>query len=167
MLVHLWLLAATPASALVGFETHMYNPPCAYACRDLIAMAPLSCSKPMTHGGEHMHGADGMTTPECRAQDTPFLTTLAYCMETKCAPYQVKPSLLQKYWEDQTTGDKAVTAKWTYASTLQQITEPPSLELGEEQTLNFTAKLSDEKFKAGYDTNVAFEREEKTHATYW
>ena len=162
----IWLLAA-PTTALVGFETHMYNPPCAHACRGLIASNPLTCSNPMDHMGGHMHGTDAMTPPECRASDTPFLTTLAYCMETKCAPDHVKASRLETYWEDMTTGSKAMPAKWTYATALQQIQRPPTETLEEEATLNFTALLSDESFRAQYDTMITFEREERVHATYW
>ncbi|KAL8702615.1 MAG: hypothetical protein Q9201_004221 [Fulgogasparrea decipioides] len=151
--------------ALVGIDTDMYNPPCAYACRTAIATNELSCSTSHMSGG-HMHGDSGMTSPQCRAGDTAFLTTLAWCMSTKCAPYHVPTSRLEKYWEDQCTGDPTVTPKWDYGTTLQHVDPRPTRELTEDDTINSTLLVADSTWDVEYRTMVTFEAQERLHPRY-
>ncbi|KAM0330785.1 hypothetical protein ACHAQA_003739 [Verticillium albo-atrum] len=107
-----------------------------------------------------------MTTPDCRANDTSFLTTLAWCLDTKCAEYNVPISTLQRFWEEQATGDPAVTPKWSYPVALQNVDDAPTKVLTMHDTLNFTALASEEDWNVQYKTLSYFEREEVVHARY-
>ena len=154
-----------PVVALVGIDTDMYNPPCAYACNSAIASNMLSCSSEDEMGGD-MDMGSAMTSPQCRAGDTAFLTTLAWCLHTKCAQYRVRTSKLEKFWEDQCTGDPTVAPKWDFSTALQHVAEPPTQELTMDDTLNFTAITPEATWELQYHTMTAFEAEETVHARY-
>ncbi|KAI9807293.1 MAG: hypothetical protein M1833_000036 [Piccolia ochrophora] len=125
----------------------------------------LSCSSHDTSSG-HMHGDSGMTSPQCRAGDAAFLTTLAWCMSTKCAQYQVPTSRLERFWEEQCTGDPTVAPKWDYGTALQHANQPPTRELTTDDTLNFTALAAETTWELQYRTLTFFEEEERVHAKY-
>lgn len=154
-----------PVVALIGIDIEMYNPACAHACYRALASNMLSCSSDEASGG-HVHGDSGMTSPECRASDTAFLTTLAWCMSTKCAQYHVPTSKLEKFWEELATGDAAVAPKWDYGTALHQVTQPPTRELTMDDTLDFTALASEAAWELNYDTLTFFEAQERLHARY-
>jgi hypothetical protein len=68
------------------------------------------------------------TEPSCRANDTAFLTSVAWCINTKCA--DEKASKIEGYWEDWLTGSKSVPAKWSYAQALAEVDpQPPRYQL--------------------------------------
>ena len=96
-----------------------------------------------------MDSGSDMTSPQCRADDTPWLTTLAWCMCTSCAEFNVSTSELEAFWEDQCTGDPTVAPKWSYSTTLFSITEPPTRKLDEaDDTLNSTALVNPAVYEA-------------------
>ena len=107
-----------------------------------------------------------MTTPQCRAGDSPFLTTLAWCMNSTCTDFNVEAWRLEKYWRDKTTGDAAVLPKWGYAQALQQVAQPPREDLKKKETLNFTAIVPRESWDAEKKTMEHFEEQETLHARY-
>lgn len=154
-----------PSLAFIGYGITMYKPLCAFACRSSIESAMLSCSDHDSQGSGHMHGG-GATTPECRAGDTPFLTTLAWCMNSTCADYHEHAWTLEKYWADKATGDASVAPKWTYSDTLLEISKPPDRELGEDEMLSFTALISHETWLAYIATHEHFEQAETLHSRY-
>ncbi|KAM0276828.1 hypothetical protein ACHAQH_006363 [Verticillium albo-atrum] len=149
----LGLACILPSSyaALVGTGIDMYKPPCAFACNGAISSNALSCSTLMDMEGME---AMPMTTPDCRANDTSFLTTLAWCLDTKCAEYHVPISKLQKFWEEQATGDPAVQPKWSFPVALQTIEKAPTQVLTMHDTLNFTALTSEEDWHVQYKTFI-------------
>lgn len=59
------------------------------------------------------------TSTECYANDTPCLTSLAWCARTKCPQGAVMPSKMEYFQGQQAkvqkaTGVRAVPAKWSY-----------------------------------------------------
>lgn len=160
------LLLSTQTHALIGYGIEMYNPNCAFACRGAIASAMLSCSDMAAMGGMTHHGGSAMTTAECRANDTSFLTTLAWCMSSTCAEYKVETWKLEKYWLDKTTGEPEVMPKWGYTETLGKIKEAPEAEWNEEDTLNFTALVAHETWDTQRLTMANFELAETLHSRY-
>jgi hypothetical protein len=127
----------------------------------------LECSghEEMGGMGEMDHGGS-MTTPECRASDTSYLTTLAFCMKTKCASFNIATSELERYWETIATGDPAVVPKWTYSQAIAEVPIAPTKVLGAEEMLDFTALVDEDTWHAAWNTLVIFEREEVIHARY-
>lgn len=126
----------------------------------------LECSEHDHMGGGHMHGA-GPTSPECRAGDTPWLTTLAYCINSTCTE-DVAPWTLEKFWADKSTDDKTVQPKWSYQEALVQLgsMEKPTKELGEEEMLDFTALYNQETWETYRGTLEHFEFAETMHSRY-
>ncbi|EXM21934.1 hypothetical protein RAB80_013023 [Fusarium oxysporum f. sp. vasinfectum] len=104
--------------------------------------APLDCPS-VAYGSigtsEHSHG--GSPLAPCIATNSDFLHTLAYCLSTRCA--DVSPSELESYWAGQATGDKTVSAEWTYGSALANVTAPPKRTYIAGDTLNYTALIAD------------------------
>ncbi|KAI1908919.1 hypothetical protein LOZ53_000674 [Ophidiomyces ophidiicola] len=153
------------ACAFIGMGITMYKPICAFGCRAAIASAMLSCSD---------HSKKVMTSPSCRAGDTPFLTTLAWCMNATCSgghhgqtnDKPVPVWKLEKYWASKATGDASVLPKWSYADALAEIKEPPTQEWRKGKTLNFTARVSHSAWDLNVRTLSHFELAEERHNRY-
>lgn len=153
------LLTRPVLGALVGYGIYPYDPPCAHACYRSLSSLTLECSSDMASGSDMGSDSD-MTSPQCRAGDTPWLTTLAWCMRTKCAEYNVSTSELEAFWEEQCTGDPTVAPKWGYSTTLFNIAQPPTQELTEiDNTLNLTALVNPAVYEAQYNALTAVQRE--------
>lgn len=156
---------------LVGYGVRPYKPVCALACLRALSGYMLTCSSEMEmHGGMHSHG-NAMTSPQCRADDTPWVTTLAYCAQTKCAaePGRVPTLELEDIWEAQSTEDPTVSPKWTFPQAIANLTEPPQQELGadaESETLNFTALVNPEACASQYNAMFAVQRETVVESSY-
>src|SRR5690606_15495920 len=121
--------------------------------------------------GSHGHHSTGPTTPVCRANDLPYLTSLAWCMKTKCVgAYAADDWELEKYWQERATGDAAVKPKWSYGATLNMVKGVPDREFDagneEPSVLNFTAVVNQEKWDLFRTTKETFEYGETMHSRY-
>jgi hypothetical protein len=87
-------------SGLTGLPTNPYDPYCAMACLRSLYTLNLACS---TSGGT-LGMLTFTTSSECWATNTPYLTSLAWCINTKCAQYDESASKLEYFWENQATG---------------------------------------------------------------
>lgn len=160
------LLTRPVLGALVGYGIYPYNPPCAFACHRSLSNLMLQCSGDMASGG-HMGGHSDMISPQCRAGDTPWLTTLAWCMRIKCAEYHVPTSELEAFWEVQSTGDPTVAPKWSHSTTLFNIDRSPTQELTRvDDTLNLTALVNPAIYEAQYNALTAVQRENVVESGY-
>ncbi|KAF5627268.1 ferric reductase Fre2p [Fusarium tjaetaba] len=152
-------------TGLMGYGQSWYDPPCAYACRAVIGSAPLDCPSMDHHStgtSEHSHG--GSPLAPCIATNGDFLRTLAYCLSTWCE--DVSASKLEAYWAQQATGDKTVSAEWTYGAALANLTGSPKRTYTAGETLNYTALTADADYQYQYDFNVFFDWEEAVQSTY-
>ncbi|PVH81805.1 hypothetical protein DL98DRAFT_623037, partial [Cadophora sp. DSE1049] len=144
-------------AGLVGFGIYPYSPYCAYTCLRSIEGLMLACSEAMDMSGMMIHGATATPT-ECRAQDTPWLTTLAWCLKTKCD--DLKTSQIEAFWEQQSTEDPTVPAKWGYEAALLNITEAPTHVLtAADEDLNFTSIVNPDTYQALWNTLTSVQRE--------
>jgi hypothetical protein len=165
------ILVGSVLGKLVGYGIWPYKPVCAFACLRALSGYRLSCSSEMDmHGGMHSHNS-ATTSPQCRAEDTSWLTTLAYCAQTKCAAESgaVHISELEGFWEAQSTEDPTISPKWTFSQAVANVTEPPQRELGadaEAQMLNFTALVSPEAYTSQYNAMFAVQRETVVESSY-
>jgi hypothetical protein len=155
-----------PGYGLIGYGVSMYKPECAYGCRSAIAN-PLDCPGEAEH--EHMAGMDhGSATPspECYANNEPFLTTLAWCMHLYCDGVEVED--LEKYWRLNVAGRQVEqpVPKWTYQEAMQNISSPPTESVEATDTLNVTALVAKESWEANALTLANFEKAESTHERY-
>lgn len=122
----------------------------------------------MDHGGGGHHGSSA-TSPECYAQDTAWLTTLAYCINQTCTDNSKFE--LEAYWAERATqsvrGNK-LQPKWTYQETLVELAKlsPPSKELEEDAILNYTALYNPESWESTRGALQHFELAESMHSKY-
>ena len=117
--------------------------------------------------GSDMDSSSGTTSPQCRAGDEPWLTTLAWCIRSKCAEYKVLVSELEAFWEQQCTGDPTVAPKWSYSTTIFNIAQPPTRELTKsDDTLNSTALVNAASYEAQYNALWAVQRENVVESGY-
>ncbi|KAH7036005.1 uncharacterized protein B0I36DRAFT_421557 [Microdochium trichocladiopsis] len=176
------LLAVSPsacAQLLVGYGNSPYNPLCAEACLRSFSSLQLDCEflsannddQPDHSGSGHSRRHAMMdTTPECFANNTPFLTSVAWCMSTKCAEQSGVPdSLVQHYWEYWITGTKgAVPPKWSYAEALAAVDPaPPVAELEpSNMMLNETSLVAPGTYLAQWNVLGAVNYEIERESTY-
>jgi hypothetical protein len=119
-------LASLAGAAFMGMGGPDQQPYCARACRSVLGTANLTCTH-MMHMGDHMMMA---TSPDCRANDDAFLTSLAYCFDTQCAG-KVPIWQLEQCWAE-------VPAKWSYQEARKQVNGTPHMEWMRGHTLNMT-----------------------------
>ncbi|AEO53666.1 hypothetical protein MYCTH_2295317 [Thermothelomyces thermophilus ATCC 42464] len=176
LLVLLSILPWT-AVALIGLGQQMYYPACGYACVNALSTFPLSCS---THDHHHAGGDDDSemdmdmssmvtTSPACRAGDRAYLTTLAWCMHTRCTDDAgaVPAWDLEKFWAEQATTDPAVAPEWTYGDALANVSDrPPTKEIADGDTLNATALVPEDAWTIQYGTMTTMEFVETMHERY-
>jgi hypothetical protein len=131
---------------------HSYDPLCAMACLRSIYSMMLDCSD----GGQRLGMIAMMTSTTCWAENTPYLTTLAYCMSVKC-DRDIPQSKLETFWENEATGQKSagiatVPAKWSYGDALAHVNGTPSVQLIATDTmLNTTSFVAESTYKAQYN----------------
>ncbi|PGH08117.1 hypothetical protein AJ80_07911 [Polytolypa hystricis UAMH7299] len=169
LLLVLLLAASQPCLSLIGVGIEMYNPPCAYACYDSLSSAPLACSTPGEgHGGHGGHGGGHVTTtPECRASDGPYLTTLAWCVSSNCAQFGIEDWRLEKFWSVKATNNASVAAKWGFHHALMEVGEnEPKEELATGEMLNKTVLVPHATWQSNRLTLEHFEVQEGLHARY-
>lgn len=129
------------------------DPARASACTGSLAVFALGCSTEdhSNHDGGHGHGSPIVTTPSCRVGDEPYLTTVAWCMSTKCTDFDVPISRLEEIWELKVTGDPSVRAKWSYTEALLNVDTPPTRTLVVGDQLNVTS-LAPTSWQVSYNT---------------
>ncbi|KAK4447967.1 ferric reductase like transmembrane component-domain-containing protein [Podospora aff. communis PSN243] len=86
-------------TGFIGLGKTLYNPTCAFACRNVIRGCKLLCTPSAStanHGTAHN---PVLTPPDCFVKDAAFLKTMAICLDTYC-PISGNPdiSLLNDYW---------------------------------------------------------------------
>ncbi|KAM0328574.1 hypothetical protein ACHAQA_004982 [Verticillium albo-atrum] len=158
-----------PAHGLIGYGIPMYDPPCAFACRDAIAPYRLNCStvepKPRRHGG---HEAPFATTPECFASDDSYLTSLAWCIQTRCD--EIETWAIDKFWATDVIWNQPAehrkTPKLGFHDALSQAGKAPT-ELMEDDEVSDAAKLvPDEDWDKTFAMVRTFARVETSNSKY-
>lgn len=165
VLVAVSLLAETAqcANGIVGFGVNPYDPPCAHAYLRSITSLKLTCSHDVEEEG-HSHGPSAMTPPSCRAQDKPYLSTLAWCMHSRCS--DIATSQLQAFWETSGTEDPSVAAMWDYPTALASSSEPSVAVTEDTAVLNFTAIADEDTYLAQFNSMTAVYRETRIEGIY-
>ncbi|EPS45668.1 hypothetical protein H072_340 [Dactylellina haptotyla CBS 200.50] len=152
---------------LSGYPYNPFAPYCAMACiRPLMAMM-LDCSS----DGQMIGSMLMTTTTECWADNTPYLSSLAWCMNIKCAPFDIPASELEHFWETQATGQQnagaiTVPPKWSYGEALA-LNERPMFQLTVgDMDLNRTALIPNELWIKQYNIFSTLQRESTIENTY-
>jgi len=165
----LWTLPCRAAiEGLRGLTMPTDDPACAFACTGSLAGFALSCSiedHSYHGGGGHSHGPPILTTPSCRAGDEAYLSTVAWCMNTKCAEFDVPVSRLEEVWALKVTGNPSVRAKWSYTEALLSVDIPPNRTLVVGDKLNVTS-LAPASWQVSYNTATVMAHESRTQSIY-
>ena len=155
-------------TGLTGFPTNIYDPFCAMTCLRSIYSLMLSCSSM----GDTVGMMTMTTSTECWASNTPYLTTLAWCMHVKCAEFDIPNSKLEYFWETQATGQstvgvRTVPAKWSYAEALANVPSPPTNQLTtDDMWLNTTSLVPQETYLAQWNILTRVQGESTTENKY-
>lgn len=122
-----WLLiAAAPAVlgdgiGLIGFGKTMYQPPCAFACRSVIAKSKLLCTPEHDSGSEAGSHAPATTPKSCFISDPAFMQTLALCIDTYCPGSDApRTGIIEDYWASHLATGSIGNFSWVPTMTYQQ-----------------------------------------------
>ncbi|KAL7938783.1 ferric-chelate reductase [Trichoderma chlorosporum] len=171
---------------LLGYGILMYDPACAFACRDTISPL-LNCSTTsgntmnkykrmdMSGGSGNGPGVDlppgngwmvMPADPDCKAQNDFFLQTSAYCIYSRCQHVQI--SKLESYWATWLVGNHAdqPVPKMSYGQALQAVGKPPTRPLNNSMLLNYTASVTDDQWVANFNADWNFALAEYTHERF-
>jgi hypothetical protein len=111
-------------------------------------------------GGHTTDSGAAQRLAHCRAQNFPFLSSIAWCMHLFCDE-SVHASKIEKFWETIITGDLSVLPEWSYGEVMANITQPPTMMAPANRTtvLNMTMLVSKSNFDAVWTTLYYFYRE--------
>lgn len=150
---------------LIGYGYKLYDPICAYTCREVFSTSRLNCSEPVDPEATDEE-AEVETSPECYATDDTFLQSLAYCMSTHCQDVALWD--LEEYWSKYVADyePNQATPKATYQQVSLNITTEPTVTLVMGEDLNKTMLASDEDYEAAYNGMSNFEQMEINDSTH-
>jgi hypothetical protein len=83
---------------VIGLGRTVFQPLCCYACLSSFWGLQLSCTPPQQ--AKHDIGS----SPSCHSTNDPYLSSLAYCMQVKCAADSVSENEVEQCW-DKVAGD--------------------------------------------------------------
>jgi predicted ferric reductase len=139
---------------LIGFSFLLYDPVCAGACQGVFRKSLIYCTDAasfrksgmtgMSSGGTS-HGNFTLTpSPQCLAGSREFLTSVAWCVHTKCTT--IKPWKLEKWWQNYCVGNFASDPppSLSYGEALALVMSTPSYNCTKGRNMNDTC-LPDEK----------------------
>jgi hypothetical protein len=153
--------AVVAQNGLTGLPAKTYDPVCAMACVRSLYTLSLSCST----GGGIIGMVAFTTSTECWAKNDEYLTSLAYCMHTRCESLGFPDSKLETFWEQQATGQtnagvRSVPAKWSFAQALAQVSSPPTFTLAANATeLNETSLVNSLTYQSQFNVLYGVQRE--------
>jgi hypothetical protein len=134
----------------------LFQPPCCYACLSSFWSLELSCSQ--TKG----KGTFSINSPQCHASNKPYLASLAYCMQQKCAIDDVAISQISQCWNE-VAGDGASVS--SFENNLPG--SPPTNELSYDATsLSGIMLVNDGYYLDSRNTLGAYAGQEGNHARY-
>ncbi|KAK4234075.1 fcd1ed96-f99e-4d28-9e70-49d2afc1fed5 [Achaetomium macrosporum] len=161
---------------IVGFGISLYPDLCCQACHDSLSALYLSCTT--FHHGGGMSGMDmrkrddmvgmegmetmGMTSDECRANNTAWLQTMAYCIRQRCDVDRYPADKQAECFRNQAVGGAPLP---TFRDSLPATA--PTVELAEDAMwLNVTSLVNSQLYFATHGTLGEFAREEYLHTKY-
>ncbi len=163
------LIRVVFGQGLTGFPANPYDPYCAMSCLRSLYSLLLSCSST----GDTIGMVTNPTSSSCWAGNTPYLTSLAWCIHAQCAEFDVPNSKLEWFWETEATGqstagEQLVPPKWSYAMALANVNpQPPTNHLAATATeLNVTSLVSPDVYLEQWNVLTAVQEEGTTENAY-
>jgi hypothetical protein len=142
---------------VVGLGRTIFEPLCCYACLSSLWGLEISCTA-FQPNPTQQRGSD----PLCHSTNTPYLTSLAYCLQTKCAADNVSSSITEQCWA-KVAGDglPAGTLQEHLPSTVPNVT----LAYGA-TALDQTSLVDEQYYEDSRKTIQGYVKQESAHALY-
>ena len=161
---------AQTGNGIIGFGISLYQDLCCQACYDSLSSLYLRCTTFSSSGELSDNMSDdmsmdmtmGTTSDECYASNTPWLQTMAYCIQQNCDAVGYPA-------EDQAQCFQKQAVKGASEPTFQDSLPPtsPTVELSTDATwLNVTSLVNRDVYYATYGTEGEFARSEYIHTRY-
>jgi hypothetical protein len=156
LLLSLSTISAAANVGLVGYGRTIFDPLCCYSCLSSLWGLQLSCTPPQLPNQQR--GSD----PLCHATNQPYLSSLAYCIEIRCAAENVSTNAAKQCWSNVAGDGLAVsTLEDNFPST------PPTSELAYNAiSLNETSLVNENFYQDSRSTIQEYIRGESAHARY-
>ncbi|TDZ46853.1 Ferric/cupric reductase transmembrane component B [Colletotrichum trifolii] len=162
---------AQTGTGIIGFGISLYPDLCCQACHDVLSTLYLNCTTFMDMSSMDMSGMDmsamdatpmGTTSPECYASNTPWLQTMAYCIQQNCDAHGYPA---EKQAQCFTTQAVAGASSPTFRESLPSAA--PTTELASDaKWLNETSLVNQALYDSTYGTEGEFARSEYLHSRY-
>jgi hypothetical protein len=154
------VLALVP---LDGYGREDYAVPCGTACQWAMPYA-LDCPEYANMSAEER--ASAYPSPSCFANDTPYLTSLAWCIKSYC-PEETRLYKIEEYWETSMIYE-AESLRYTYPEALAKVDakNPPKVMSPEETVLNRTIALDDAVWQASMNGVRGYKITSKNESKY-
>lgn len=161
-------------NGIIGFGLSMYPDLCCQSCHDSLSSLYLSCTT-FDHGDDDMPGMEmlrkrddmggmamGMTSDGCRANNTAWLQTMAYCIQQNCDADGYPLEKQVECFSNQAVGGAATP---TFHDSLPATA--PTVELAGDATwLNETSLVNGTVYYITHGTLGEFVRSEYLHTKY-
>ena len=152
-------------NGIIGFGLSLWQDLCCQACHDSLSSLYLSCTSFDQDEGMSMHNDMAMlgtTSDECYATNTPWLQTMAYCIDQRCNADGYSLERKSKCFSAQAV---AGAAEPTFQSSLPATA--PTTELPDNAMwLNETNLVNGDTYYATYGSEKEFARSEYIHTRY-
>ncbi|KAI0144621.1 ferric reductase like transmembrane component-domain-containing protein [Xylariaceae sp. FL1272] len=168
--------SAVGKNGIVGFGIELWPDLCCASCADSLSALYLSCTTfpnstttdsdmdDMDDMGMDDMGMDEMpeTSDDCRASNTPWLQSMAYCIQQNCKTDGLSASRQAKCFKD----EAAMGAETpTFEDSLPETA--PTVELASDALwLNKTSLVNSELYSSTYWTYSEFKKSENMHSQY-
>ncbi|KFY34286.1 hypothetical protein V494_06907 [Pseudogymnoascus sp. VKM F-4513 (FW-928)] len=162
----------TAESGIMGFGLSLYQDLCCQTCHDSLSALYLSCTTFPEHDMDMDMSMDmdmdmsmdmmPMTSEECYAVNTPWLQTMAYCIQQNCNADGYSSDKQAKCFSVQAVGG---ASKPTFQDSLPA--RAPTIELAEDAMwLNSTSLVNKNTYSSIFGTLKEFTRQEYMHTRY-
>lgn len=158
------LPGATATELLEGYGRDPYPVPCAQACQ---FAGPTALQCPEFEGLSAEEMALAFPSGACMANDTAYLTTVAWCIHSYCDK-SIGTYKIANFWETKLIAEDGVVLRYTYEEALAQIDpkKPPQpLDLTE-TVVNRTIATTEDVYIAFLNAVKAYQASGKNESKY-
>ncbi|KAI1810165.1 ferric reductase like transmembrane component [Poronia punctata] len=153
--------ASGSEKGIIGFGRTIYPDLCCLTCHTAFASLYLSCTTFTSHHHGDMEMQMGMTSDECRTSNTPYLQSMAYCIQQECSAEGYSHEEQAKCFHTHVSVDTTTSFHDSLPET------PPSIELEEDaEWLNVTKLVNRHVYHVTYGTMAEFASMEYSHTKY-
>lgn len=154
------------ADPLAGYGTSVDTPECAYACQSAV---PQTMDCPEYKGMTEIKRNATKPSPSCLANDTSFLTSVAWCIYKHCEGY--KTWELSQWWDSDLINDKenkGYILKYSYEEALSHVDQhtPPKTISKDEKVLNRTIAVKEDRYIGYLNGYISSKRASLTGSRY-